>query len=166
MPQAALQEVLAGPQSEIYGALPKVALPGDDELLLRFATELLAVLKDQGLYRRDNVVVYPYEQRQRLEMMEPKTFRSWVEHFCVCYKVKYDANGHPTNPLKTMPKEAAEGVLACVDFWQGLNEVQRCHPVPMPVINEAGELLLLGGTAVEGGDTVTYDPESKTLTFA
>lgn len=156
MPSSTLQEVLAGPQSAIYGPLPKIALPGEDELLSRFATELLSMVKEKGLFRRDNVVVYAYDQRRRLEEMEPKTFRTWVEKFCVCYKTKYDDNGDPVNPLKTMPKEAAEGVLACLDFWQGLPEVERCQPVPLPIINDAGELVLL-----EAG----YHAESKTLTF-
>ena len=49
MPQA-LKEVLTGPQGVKYGALPKIAIPGDDETLLRFAEELLdeTKLKVQG----------------------------------------------------------------------------------------------------------------------
>ena len=153
---AALHEVLAGPLSETYGALPKIALPGDDELLLYFAKRILDLVKDQAIYRRDTVVVYPYEQRARLEPMEASAFRSWVEDYCVCYKVRYDQAGDPMHFLRTMPKDIADGVLNCVEFWQGLREIEECNSCPLPVLGgDGGMELLLDG----------YDAGSKTLTF-
>ena len=151
-----LHEVLSGPQADIYGMLPTLALPGDDTLLLLFARQILEVIKEHSIYRRDNVVVYPYEQRARLEPMEPTAFRSWIEDYCVCYKVRHDPAGDPYHVLRTMPKDIADGVLACQDFWQGLREIEECSSCPLPVYAADGAMVLpLAG----------YNPETKTLTF-
>ncbi|MDR0532521.1 MAG: hypothetical protein LBH01_01045 [Verrucomicrobiales bacterium] len=151
-----LEETLSGPLAKKYGPLPKVALPGNDELLLDFAKQLLEKLKDKGLYRRDKIPVVPFRQGRRLEAMDAVAFRSWVERHVVCYRTRYDREGNPVDELRSMPRELAAAVLESWDFWPGLPEIERCHPVPMPVLRADGTLELL-----EPG----YDAESKTLTF-
>jgi len=123
---------------------------------LRFARLLLDIIREEDIYRRDNVVVFPYEQRARLEQMEASAFRSWVEDYCVCYKTRTEPSGDPYHVLRTMPKDIADGVLCCKDFWQGLREIEECNSCPLPVLDAAGGwALLLPG----------YDTETKTLTF-
>lgn len=154
--QPALQEVLAGPQSAIYGPLPKVALPGDDETLRRFALLLLPHLKGNGIYRRDNVPLFPYEEKARLEIMNSQGFRTFVDKFVACYKQKFDSHDEPFDVLRSMNKETAEGVLNCFDFWKELDEIIEINPVPLPAMADDGTLsLLLPG----------YDDKTKTLTF-
>ena len=151
-----LQEVLAGPQSTIYGPLPKVALPADDETLRRFALLLLPNLTDKGLYRRDNVPVFPYPAKARLEMMSAQSFRTFVDKYVACYKRKYDDHDEPFDTIRSMNKETAEGVLQCFDFWSELEEIVELNPVPMPAMAEDGSVYFL-----EPG----YDAKTKTLTF-
>ncbi len=52
--------------------------------------------------------------------------------------------------------QTAQGVLDSIDFWTGLREVITVNPVPMPLMNEDGNVTLL-----QPG----YDEKSKTLTF-
>jgi hypothetical protein len=152
-----LAELLSGPQSRKYGALPKVELPSDDALLLRFAKQILAVVRNKGIYRRDNVPVLAHPALFRLEILEPQTFRTWVEHFLVCYKRRFDRNGTPYDVLRTMSKEQAEGVLKCAEFWSGLPEIEAVNPERSLAIDpETGEMSLL---------SAGYDPKTKTLTF-
>jgi hypothetical protein len=151
-----LEETLSGELAQKYGALPKMCLPGDDEMLIGFIRALLRHLLDKGLYRRDKVPVVPFMEKKRLLAMEPAAFRSWVENHVACYKLKYDRDGAPFDVLRSMPKEVAEAVLESMDFWTNLLEVEHCHPVPKPLLRPDGALVLL-----EPG----YDAGSKTLTF-
>ena len=155
---AALQEILCGPQSTRYGSLPIVPLPGDDELGLYFAKHLLEILKDKGIYRRDNVVVRPYAEGGCLKIVEAYAFSTWVEHHLLCYKTTFDQDGYPSYPvLRTMSKAQAERVLACEDFWKGLPEIEAVNPArSLSIDAETGEMSLL-----QPG----YDEKSKTLTF-
>ena len=104
-----LQEVLTGPQAVKYGPLPKVELPADDSLLLRFALEILAIVRNKGIYRRDNVPMLADSTRGRLEVLTAQAFRTWVERHLVCFKRRFDRNGEPYDVLRTMTKETAEG---------------------------------------------------------
>jgi hypothetical protein len=151
----ALQEILVGPRCVKYGPLPKIELPGDDVLLLDFARQVLAVVKDKGIYRRDNVPVFPYMERGRLEIFEAQAFRSWAETVLVCFKTKFDDAGEPFDVLRTMNKETADGVLKCIEFWTGLLEIVTVNPVRLPSVSD--NLL----TLLEPG----YDEKTKTLTF-
>src|SRR6266478_7108684 len=134
MPQA-LKEVLTGPQGAKYGALPKIAMPGDDETLLRFAQDLLDELKTKPIYRRDNIPVYTYEEKARIEYMEPDTFRSFVDRYVACFKQKFDDKGDPYDVVRTINTETSKGVLRCIDFWSGLREIVEVNPVPMPRVD-------------------------------
>jgi hypothetical protein len=152
-----LQEVLTGPHAHKYGALPKVELPSDDALLSRFAQHILAIVKDKGIYRRDYVPVLAYPALRRLEVLDPQTFRTWVEQWLVCYKRRFDRNGVPYDALRTMTKEQAEGVLKCAEFWSGLPEIRTVNPERSVAIDpDTGKMILLD---------IGYDPKSKTLTF-
>jgi hypothetical protein len=154
---AVLQEILSGPQSVKYGTVLKVELPADDALLSRFARQILAIVKDKGIYRRDNVPILPDPARGQLQILNAQTFRTWVEHYLVCFKRKFDGNGEPYDVLRTMNKETAEGVLKCMEFWSGLPEVETVNPVRLPSIDEdTGEMTLLA---------CGYDEKTKTLTF-
>lgn len=151
-----LQEILAGPQSVKYGPLPKIELPADDVLLSYFARQILALVKEKGIYRRDNVPVFPYTERARLEILEAQTFRSWLEQYLVCFKTKFEEDD-PYDVLRTMNKETAEGVLRCIEFWSGLLEIVTVNPVRLPCCaTDNGPITLL---------KPGYDEDSKTLTF-
>jgi hypothetical protein len=154
--QAKLKEVLTGPQGAKYGALTKISIPGDDETLLRFAQELLDELKTKTIYRRDNIPVYPYEEKARIEVMSASTFRTFVDRYVACFKQKYDDKGEPYDVVRSINKETAQGVLDSIDFWTGLREVVTVNPVPMPLMDEDGNVTLL-----QPG----YDEKTKTLTF-
>jgi hypothetical protein len=152
-----LLEILSGPQAKRYGALPKVQLPEDDSLLSFFAKEILAIVKQRGVYRRDNVPVLAHPTLVRLVILEPQTFRTWIEQFLVCYKRRWDRNGQPFDVLRTMSKEQAEGVLKCAEFWTGLPEIEAVNSERSLVIDpETGEV-----TFLKAG----YDAKTKTLTF-
>lgn len=153
--QLHLKEVLAGPQGKKYGPLPKVSLPGDDEQLLFFAQQLLSVLRNKAIYRRDTVAVFPYPEKARLEMMDGQSFRTFVDEFVACYKQKFGEKGAPYDVVRTMNRETAEGVLRCFKFWSGLREIESVNPVPRPVLVGDQVKMLVPG----------YDEETKTLTF-
>ena len=84
--QKCLQEILCGPKAAIYGSLPLVPLPGDDELVLYFAKHLLEILRNKGIYRRGNVVVRPDFERGCLELVTSQSFVTWIEHHAICHK--------------------------------------------------------------------------------
>ncbi len=152
----ALKEVLTGPQGTKYGALPKVAIPGDDETLLRFAQELLDELKNKPIYRRDNIVVFPYEEKARIEVMTASAFRTFVDKYVACFKPKFDEKGEPYDVVRSINKETAQGVLDCFEFWSGLREIVEVNPVPMWAMDAEGNgICMLPG----------YDEATKTLTF-
>jgi hypothetical protein len=157
MAQAKLKEVLTGPQGAKYGALTKLAMPGDDETLLRFAQELLDELKPKPIYRRDMVVVRPYTEKARIEPVSPSAFRTFVDKYVAVFKQKYDEKGEPFDVIRTINKETAQGVMDCFEFWSELREIVTVNPVPMPAADENGEndKLLHPG----------YDEARKTLTF-
>src|SRR5438477_12081354 len=155
MPQA-LKEVLTGPQAVKYGTLTKIAIPGDDETLLRFAQELLDELKTKPIYRRDNIPVYPYEEKARIEVMSASAFRTFVDKYVACFKQKFDQHGEPYDVVRSINKETAQGVLDCIDFWKGLREIVEVNPVPMWAEDAEGNVFVM-----EPG----YDEKAKTLTF-
>ena len=139
----------------IYGSLPKLPLPGDNALQSAFNRDCGAILCDQGIYRRDAVVVIPYHPKARLEQIAPEHFISWVEGHLVCYRIRKDAQGDPYEVLRSMPKEVARCVLADHTFALTLPEIRRTFPIPTPVI-EAGRLHLC---------TPGYDPATGTFVF-
>src|SRR5262245_5170425 len=139
MPQA-LKEVLTGLQGAKYGALPKIAIPGDDETLLRFALELLDELKAKPLYRRDNIRVYPYEEKARIEVMSASTFRTFIDEYVACFKQKFDDKGEPYDVVRSINKETAQGVLDCIKFWTGLREIVEMNAVPAWAMDDEGNV--------------------------
>jgi hypothetical protein len=154
--QLHLHEVLSGPQSKKFGALPKVAIPGDDETLLRFAKEILTHLHKKEIYRRDNIPVVPYKAKARLEILTAQAFRTEVDEHIACFKQKYDEKGTPYDVIRTINKEAAQGVLEARHFWSGLREIEAVNPVPMAAWTWEGPVNLR---------KPGYDEASKTLTF-
>lgn len=143
--------------SQEGGTTIKVALPGDDRLLYSFALELLDILKDKGLFRRDSIVMYCCTEEHQLRPMTASTFRVWVAQRVACYKRRRNSSGSVTIRWKRMSRDDAEAVLACFDFWQGLPEIEVINPVPMPAIDGNGRLTL---------SKPGCDAQTKTLTLA
>jgi len=151
-----LADIINGALSAQYGDLPKIEIPGDNARLKECAEAVLVAVKEKGLYRRDSVVVVIYAERQRLEVMGADAFRTWVERHVYFFKTRQNDQKEYYEVARTLPKEAAVGILASWDFWPGLNDIEQCHFVPLPVLTPQGFYSELP----EG-----YSAESKTLTF-
>lgn len=145
---------LTGPASARYGALPKVPLPGDNELQKSFNTSAGIALKGSGLYRRDILPVVPIENR--LVEMSAAQFITWATDFFIPYKSKLDRNGDPYEIVHDMTQQHAQNCLADNHFILELPAIHRMHPSPVPIINDAGALILA---------TPGYDPSSGTYVF-
>lgn len=137
------------------GSLPRVELPGDNVQLRGFAAELAKHLKNKGLYRRDTVVVVPFEEKERVEFMTASAFRTWAERYVAPYKTRHDESGAPYDVLRSMPVETAEGTLACWDFWPKLPNIEEINTIRLPT-RKNGKLVL----QAEG-----YEASTKTLSF-
>lgn len=158
MGEAALTEILAGALSSKIGALPKVESPGENTPLLLFVRTLLPLIKDEPIYRRDNVVVLPDDEGARVAICKPSTFRSWVDRYIAPYRLKKDKEtGITRTVVKTITREVAEGVLDSADFWPHLRKIMAVNPVARPSIAELGAPLILQGPG--------YDATTQTLTF-
>lgn len=138
------------------GSLPRVELPGDNVLLKGFAMEMAKHLKDKGLYRRDTVVVVPFEEKQRFEIMTATAFRTWAERHVAPFKTRYDESGAPYDVLRSMPVECAEAVLACWDFWLKLPDIEEINTIRLPTRKDRKLVLQAKG----------YDASTKTFSFA
>ena len=128
----ALHEVLTGDMANRYGALPVVALPAEDELLIGFVHSIGAHLRGRGLFRRDYVTVVPDAEKRRIRLMTPESFCSWSQSHVVTSKIKYDANGQAYTVYKDMPGEVAKKVLASEFIRAYLDEIEEVHEVPLP----------------------------------
>lgn len=152
------REVLAGPLAKKFGFKPKVEAPGEQQSLLLFIEDLLPVIENKPIYRRDNVPMFPNEEKGRLDQVRPSAFRSWVDRYAVCTREKPDKKtGESEEVIKSIPKDVAEAVLTSEDFWPRLREVMAVNPVPRPSIAKPGapmKLLMPG-----------YDDATETLTF-
>jgi len=151
-----ISDIINGALSAQFGSLPKIEIPGDNARLKECAEAVLAAVRDKGLYRRDSVVVVIYAEKQRLQAMEADAFRTWVERHAYFFKTRQNDQKEYYEVSRTLPKEAAVGILASWDFWPELNDIEQCHFVPLPVLTPQGFYAELP----EG-----YSAESKTLTF-
>lgn len=172
-----LQEVLTGHLTE-HGPLPKLRLPGDDQLLSPFIEEAAKIIAESHekhpdrkphLYRRDCVPVFPLipglkkigrklvRHTHRLSEMKPEYFMSWVDRHFAPFKTRYDRAGDPFDVLRPMPKEVARACLESPDFTMNLPPIERTFPIPMPTIGESGKLSLC---------TAGYHEETATMVFS
>lgn len=133
-PLPPLYEVLAGEMGTKYGALPVVALPQEDELLIAFVHAMGEHLGDKGLYRRDRIIVIPNDERALLDEMTPEIFCSWSQAHVVTSKIKHDKNGEPFSVYKDMPTEAALKVLVSTFFVPYIPRIEVVHSLPLPKI--------------------------------
>ena len=133
---------------------PKIRLPGADYLLSSTAEKLGECLADKPLFiRNDEIVIL---RNRKLELVTPQTFRTLVEHYAVCYRLRegpreaYEIN-------VTMEEGEARGLLASLQFKRKLRTVKRLNLCRLPVWGEGSRPELLP----EG-----YDRGSKTLTIS
>ena len=166
-----LLQKLTGPAAARYGALPKIPLPGANSLQRSWNADVGHCLKGKDLYRRDILPVVPFESR--LREMRPANFISWsTEHF-VPYKTRMDKDDNPIQVLFDMTEQVAKNTLASDEFIMELPPINRIYPSPVPIINDAGFLILCtpgydpsSGTYVHKGpiESVPPDPARPSLT--
>jgi hypothetical protein len=145
---------LSGPASVRYGTLPKIPLPGDNELQKSFNIAAATALHGSGLYRRDILPVIPIENR--LIEMSPAQFITWATDYFIPYKIKLDRQGLPFEVVHDMSQQHATVCLSDNAFILELPAIHRMHPAPVPLINDANSLVLA---------TPGYDPSSGTYVF-
>lgn len=145
---------LSGPLAARYGALPKIPLPGPNELQRSFNTDVAHVLKGSDLYRRATVPMFPFEGA--LAQMKAKYFVSWSQKYFVGYKTKSDKDGNPITELRDMTVAVAELCLDSYEFIAQLPMIHRIYPSPVPIITQQGILTLC---------TPGYDPATGTYVF-
>lgn len=136
--------------------LPSIELPGDGRAMIDFVRELVRVLKDKGLYRRDTMVVYPYAEK-RLERLEAAAFVTWAELHASFYKKRWDEEaGAFYNVVRSMPGSVAEHAMCSLSFWVELPEIVRVNRAQKSVRRANGNMGFL---------PMGYDQESKIMTF-
>ena len=144
-------EKLTGDDAARYGALPKIPLPGASIMQRAFNADVAHVLKGKPLYRRDILPVVPFDGR--LREMKPPNFISWATEHFIPYKTRIDKDGDPHHALFDMTEQVAKNCLSSDEFILALPPIMRIHPSPVPLINDAGFLMLC---------TPGYDPSSGT----
>lgn len=144
-----LHEVLTGSMAAQYGALPLIALPQEEDLLIKFVHQMGSLLADKGVFRRDRVVVLPDDEVPRLNILEPEVFCSWSQNHVVTYKMRYDKNGEPFTSYKDVPTEVAKKLLLSPSFFPYVPKIEEVFPIPMPS-RDGGVMGLLPPGFVDG----------------
>jgi hypothetical protein len=155
-PESGLNQVLSGKLGKRYGALPVVAQPQENELLIGFIVTLAFHLKGKGLYRRDRVIMVPDLEAKRLLPMTAKWFCSWSQRHVVTSKEKKTRDGDVYEVMKDMPTEAAEKVLESHEFIVPIPRIDEVHGVPLPKLVEGSPVVLM---------TEGYDEELRVWSF-
>ena len=145
---------LTGPAAARYGYLPKIKLPGDNELQNSFNNDVAHVLRGSGLYRRDIIPVLPLSGR--LLEMTPAQFISWSTDHFIPMKMKTDRAGNQFEVIHDMTEQTAKNTLNDYQFIMKLPPIHRIYPSPVPYINAANALVLC---------TPGYDPSTGTYIF-
>lgn len=82
-----LREILCGPLAQKLGNnLSMVESPGENTPVLHFIRAVLPLIKDKPIYRRDNVVVLPDHEGQRLSICRPPIFRTWLDRYVAPFR--------------------------------------------------------------------------------
>lgn len=151
-----MREIVTEPSLLLrFGPLPVVQLPQDNVPLIGFVQQMAAELKDKGFYRRDRVIMVPYDEQRELIKLDPKDFCTRSQHYVLTAKTKYDRNGNPYSVIKDMPTEVAEKTLLAEDFILEIPKIDEIHPAPLPVIHEGKMVLMTEG----------YHEPTRSLTF-
>ncbi len=147
----------APPPSLLSDRRPKVQLPGDNYLLSDTAREIGKLLAEKDIFARGGLAFTVNDRKDGLALMTPESFRSWLEDYLVCFKVRRPSGTDETIQFKrTLSKADAEGILASTQFLERLQQVERFNPIRVPVMRKDGNIELLP----DG-----YDWETKSFTF-
>jgi hypothetical protein len=138
---AASSGVAAGSVVEQKPSVPFVRLPCENYMLSQTAREVGGILKNNGIFRRDDLVVTIDRERGIWKPMTAQKFRTYVEDYMVPAKIKGvdEATGKPQWKATTMSKDVSGGVLESPAFLKQQRELLRVNAVPMPVLREGGE---------------------------
>ena len=131
-------------------ARPKIVLPGKDRLLSDVAAELGHLLARENIYRHAGQAAVYDDKNKTLGPAKPAPFRSWVERFII--PVKREKKGEARH---SMSSGDAGAILASGHFLDCLREVERVHPVCLPITRADNQVALLPNG---------YDKDSKILT--
>ena len=156
---SAFREILCGKlASKLGNHLTMVESPGENTPVLYFIRALLPAIRDKPIYRRDNVVVLPDDDGQRLSVCKPSTFRTWVDRYVAPFRFRTDKDtGEVLTAVRTISKDVAEMVLTSVDFLPHVKNIKGINPVARPSIHSPDAPLVL--------QTAGYDETTETLTF-
>ena len=121
---------------------PFVRLPAENYLMSRTAKEMGAILRTNGIYRRDEKVVTIDARKAGWRLMEPRRFQTYVENYMVPAKFKM-VEGEPQWRPNTMSADTAAGILQSPAFLEQQRELVRVNTVPLPVMREDGRIDLL-----------------------
>lgn len=151
-----LRKTLSGVLAVQYGALPIVPLPSDDTPSLGFVRDVADILKDSGIYRRDNLIVLPDTSKRRMVQMSPEIFCTWCQNYFMGSKTKYDSNDEPYEVIKDVPTDLAAKTLCSLAFVPKIPEIQKVIPAPMPYFDGENIELTPVGFHEQSG-VYTYD---------
>jgi hypothetical protein len=124
---------------------PQVRLPGEGRLVSTFAAEVGEIMARDGVYLRDGVPVVIDPMRGRIVDLDADCFRSYVESSLVTVKMRQPRGEDEAHPVPvTMSRDTATAVLRSHDFRRQQRIVRQVWPVPVPVRQADGSVVLAG----------------------
>ncbi len=150
--------VASPPAAEERKVGPYVRLPCENHVMSKTAKDIGAILRTNGVFRRDDLIVTIDPKKGGWKRMSSQKFRTYVEHYMVPAKLKMVDDAPSWKPM-TMTVDMAKGIMESPAFVDQQRELARVNTVPMPVWRQSGESagkieLLQPG----------YDPESRVFT--
>jgi len=109
---------------------PKIRLPGADYLLSSTAEKLGECLATKPLFIRNDEIVML--RNRMLELVTPQAFRTLVEQYVVCYRLR-EGPKETYEVDVTMEEGEARGILASLQFKRKLRTVNRLNLCRLPV---------------------------------
>ncbi len=124
---------------------PALQIPGDGMLLSEFAAALGEQLRHAGVFARRGCAFTLDYQGQRLEPVNPRWLRTWIEKHVVPYKMK-GRSGTTFDIKESITEDMAKAVNVSPQFLSQLPKVERFNPCQMPVLrsDQSIELLPVG----------------------
>lgn len=138
-------------------ALTYVRLPCEGYGLSRFAREIGAICKTNGVFRMQNRAVTINYEAGEIDVMDPDRFRSYVEKLCVPAKFRWDKDGVCHHVEMTMGREVAQGTLRSDTFIENQRSINRLNLERMPIVRPSDNKLVLLSPG--------YDEEAKIFTM-
>jgi hypothetical protein len=135
---------------------PQILLPTDNWLVSNFADKIGSALSGADIFNRQGIPFTIHPIRKEMCSVTPDVFRTHVENWLVCYRLRKDKDGKPQRVFRTMSKFDAEAVLVSEAFLKHLPPIRRLNHIRLPILRQNGrvEPLPLG-----------YDKESQIFTF-